>query len=141
MSRYQERTANRRNDYLHKATSEICQTYSVVCVEDLALSGLCRTWLAKSFYDAAVGTAIRMLAYKADVLQKVGRFFPSSRLCRFCGAINHDLTLSDREWTCACGAVHARDRNASININLEGVRLLTDDGFIGVTPVELAASA
>ena len=138
VAKFQGHTANRRNDYLHKMTSEIAGTHEIVCVEDLNLEGLCRTRLAKSFYDAAIGSAIRFLSYKARVLQKVGRFYPSSRLCRYCGCTNKSLTLSDRTWVCSCGAVHDRDFNASVNIELEGVNLLAQNGYMGVTTVELA---
>ncbi len=54
----------------------------------------------------------------------IDRFFPSSKLIVSCGAINRDLELRDREWTCSCGQVHDRDLNASRNILNEGLRLL-----------------
>lgn len=41
-----------------------------------------------------------------------------------CGSINHELTLSDRVWTCGCGATINRDENAAINIMNEGLRML-----------------
>jgi len=53
----------------------------------------------------------------------IGRFFPSSKTCGACGLINADLTLSDRDWTCACGIHHDRDLNAARNIDREGFRL------------------
>ena len=34
--------------------------------------------------------------------------------------INQELNLKDRTWTCGCGAQHDRDRNAAINILMEG---------------------
>ena len=55
----------------------------------------------------------------------VDRFFPSSRLCSNCDALNDGLELEDREWTCwNCGAHHDRDFNASVNIEVEALRLL-----------------
>jgi hypothetical protein len=55
--------------------------------------------------------------------------------------INDDLQLSDRVWACPnCGAEHDRDENGAINIEMEGVSLLADSGYIGVTPLEFAAS-
>ena len=84
--------------------------------------------LAKSFSDAAIGTFLRMLAYKAEWqnkrVVKVGRFFASSKTCHCCHH-KQSLTLSDRQWTCAqCHTLHARDINAAVNIRCEGMRLL-----------------
>ena len=60
----------------------------------------------------------------APHLVVIARLYPSSRLCGRCGTINVDLTLSDRVWTCGCGAVHDCDLNAARNIRYEGLRLL-----------------
>ena len=47
----------------------------------------------------------------------MGRFFPSSKLCRHCGEKNSDLKLQDRSWRCkSCGQELERDHNAAINI-------------------------
>ena len=48
----------------------------------------------------------------------------SSKTCHVCGAINNELTLADRVWTCSCGTVHDRDINAAINIKNEGCCML-----------------
>jgi putative transposase len=54
----------------------------------------------------------------------VDRYFPSSKMCNACGALQDRLTLSDREWTCDCGAHHKRDVLAACNIRDEGLRIL-----------------
>jgi len=99
-----------------------------VCAEDLSLRGLARTKLAKSFADAGLGEFKRQLEYKCQWNRRhfvmVDRFFPSSKMCHVCGAINDTLTLSDRHWVCGCGMVHDRDKNAAINIRDEGLRIL-----------------
>ncbi|MGZ3301948.1 MAG: zinc ribbon domain-containing protein, partial [Isosphaeraceae bacterium] len=78
--------------------------------------------------DASMGEFRRQLTYKCEWNRKhlavIDRFFPSTRLCRGCGAINAELTLSDRRWVCACGMVHDRDVSAAINIRDEGLRIL-----------------
>lgn len=62
-------------------------------------------------------------------LIEIDRFFPSSKLCRFCGCINGDLTLADRVWTCDCGAVLDRDQNAALNIERQALSILGGSGF------------
>ncbi len=145
IARAHGRVADLRNDLLHKFTTKVARRYSIVCLEDLNLKGLCQTRLAKSFHDVGIGAAIRMLEYKAESLngqlQKVDRFFPSTKRCCGCGYIKHDLTLSDRVWICpGCRTEHQRDLTASVNIELEGVRLLVGDGSLDVTTVELATA-
>jgi putative transposase len=145
IARVHERVSNLRNDFLHKFTSEVTSGFSIVCVEDLCLKG----WIGlagKATHDAGVGRAITQLEYKTEAvggkLQKVGRFFPSSKRCHECGYIKEDLELREREWKCPnCGVEHDRDENGAINIEMEGVSLLAGSGYIGETPVEFAAAA
>jgi putative transposase len=128
VARVHERIANQRRDFLHKLTTDLVGSHDGLCIEDLSLCGLVRTKLAKSFTDASMGEFRRQLTYKSAWNRKhlvvVDRFFPSSRLCRGCGAINHKLTLSDRHWVCECGMVHERDPSSAINIRDEGLRML-----------------
>ena len=144
IARAHVRVSNLRNDFLHKFTAGVVKAFTIICVEDLSLKG----WIAlagKATHDAAIGKAINQLEYKTKqsggILQKVGRFFPSSKRCHHCGSINHELKLSERTWICpACGSAHDRDLNASINQELEGVGLLVGSGSLDVTTVEFAAS-
>jgi putative transposase len=141
VTRFHERVRNQRQDFLHQFTTAVVARFGTVCVEELCLSGLCRTQLAKSFYDAGIGEAVRQLEYKqrwrGGVLVRVDRFFPSSKRCHACGAVYADLTLGERTWRCAaCGAAHDRDENAAINLYQEGLALLAGNGYLGVTPVE-----
>jgi putative transposase len=133
VARIHEKTRNVRNDFLHKTTSALVADYDALLIEDLSVKGLARTKLAKSIHDAAFGEFRRQLEYKALWQRKrvgtIGRFFPSSKLCWTCGAINNALTLANREWDCAaCGAHHDRDLNAARNIEREGLRQLVAAG-------------
>lgn len=84
--------------------------------------------LSKSVNDAALGELRRHLEYKCLWRRchfvKVSRWFPSSKMCGACGAINAALTLSDRVWLCDCGANHNRDANAAQNILLESLKMV-----------------
>ncbi len=119
---------DRRNDFLHKLSTDLVGRHEAICIEDLNVKGLARTKLAKSFADASMGEFARQLEYKCSwnlkVLVRVDRFFPSSKMCNRCGALNDRLSLSDREWECDCGAKHKRDFLAACNIRDEGLRLL-----------------
>lgn len=45
----------------------------------------------------------------------------TSKLCSFCGYLNRDLKLTEREWRCpSCGAALDRDLNAAVNIERRG---------------------
>jgi putative transposase len=128
VARQHQKVANQRRDFLHKLSAKLVRQYDAVAVEDLAVSAVAKTKLAKSVYDAAWGQFRFQLTYKARWAGKhlavVGRFFPSTRLCPACGTVNPDLTLSNRIWTCGCGVTHDRDLNAAHNIRDQGLQLL-----------------
>jgi len=123
------RIATIRSDAIKKATTSIVaktkpieQRPSVVVIEDLNVSGrLKNQTLAPSIADIGFLEFRRPLTYKTTwngiSLLLADRFFPSSKLCSACGAINENLTLKDREWTCDCGTMHDRDINAAINLS------------------------
>lgn len=132
VAKLHQRIRNQRQDFLHKLTTQLVRNYHGICIEDLSLNGMAKTKLAKSVLDAGLGEFRRQLEYKTvwhrRHLAVVDRFFPSSKLCRKCGVVNDTLTLADREWTCACGAVHDRDYNAACNIKREGLKQLVAVG-------------
>jgi len=129
--------SNARNDFLHKLSKAIIDENQVVVVEDINVKGLLQSRLAKSISDSGWSKFLAYLKYKADwygrTFIQVDRFFPSSKLCHRCGYKNEDLALHDRTWCCpACGEIHDRDVNASINLYLVGL------GRPEVKPVERA---
>lgn len=77
--------------------------------------------LNQSILDASFGELRRQLAYKCHwhgrVLLVVDRWAPTSKTCSGCGAVQAEMPLQIRDWTCpACGAVHDRDVNAAMNV-------------------------
>jgi putative transposase len=141
-----EKVANQRKDFLHKTSSKIVSDNQAIAIETLNVAGMMKNHcLAQAISDVSWSEFFRQLEYKCEwygkTLLRIGQFEPSSKICNVCGSINHDLKLSDREWTCAgCGTLHDRDVNASINIkkfalqaqNLIGV---IAPGGTGVEPV------
>ena len=113
--------AHRRSDFLHKLTTRLARTKRAVAVESLNVAGMVRNRrLARALSDAGFGEFIRQLQYKTSwygsKLWAADRWYPSTKTCADCGAINAGLTLSDRTWTCPCGTVHDRDHNAARNL-------------------------
>lgn len=127
----QEKISNSRLDVLHKLSKNIVSNYDIILLEDINLKNIAMSLkLGKSTNDNGFGMFRNFLEYKSlengNIVQKVDKFFPSSKLCHNCGYKKIDLTLKDRVWTCPnCGTILDRDVNAAINIKNEGLRLLT----------------
>jgi putative transposase len=131
-----------RLDHAHKTALRLIRDNQAVYAEDLAVSGLARTRLAKSVHDAGWSQLLRLLAEKAGyygrTLHQIGRFVPSSQICSACGRLDGPKPLSVRSWTCPCGAVHDRDVNAAKNILAVGQ---TERRNASGAPVRPAAQA
>jgi putative transposase len=121
VARLHYRISNIRKDTLHKMTTTLAKTKRVIGIEDLNVSGMMKNrCLSRSIADLGLFELRRQLEYKGGwydcKIVLVDRFFPSSKTCSECGEINDNLTLADREWTCACGVRHDRDINAARNL-------------------------
>lgn len=133
-----------RLDHAHKTALRLVRENQAVYAEDLAVSGLARTRLAKSVHDAGWSQLLRLLAEKAEhhgrTFHQVGRFVPSSQMCSACGRVDGPKPLSVRSWECPCGAVHDRDVNAARNILAVGqTERLNARGERVKPPAEVAA--
>lgn len=127
IARIHERISNQRKDFIEKESTKLANSYDVICLEDIDLSNISQSLkLGKSTLDNAFGMFRARLEQKmmleGKIVVKIDKWFPSSKLCRFCGCINKDLKLSDRVWACECGKTLNRDENAAINILNEGLR-------------------
>ena len=125
-----EKARNRRKDFLHKLSCNASRSFDAVIVEDINLQHMSQSLnFGKSVYDNGYGMLRNMLLYKLNdqgkILVKVDKFFPSSKRCSHCHEVNHELKLSDREWTCrSCGTHHDRDKNSCKNLLDEGKDIL-----------------
>lgn len=112
-----------RQNYIHQCTHALVELLPyVVVMEDLNVSGMMKNrHLSKSIQNQCFYEFIRQMKYKCEwsgiQFVQVNRFYPSSKTCSVCGAVKHDLKLSERTYVCPeCGAVIDRDYNAAINL-------------------------
>ncbi len=146
VARANARVADARRDFHHKLSTRIVRENQAVYVENLSVSGLGRTRLAKSVHDAGWSAFVNMLEYKTRLygreFRKAGRFEPTSQVCSACGDRDGPKPLHVRMWTCAaCGTVHDRDVNAARNIAALGRREARNARGGQVRPLATAAPA
>lgn len=117
-----EKIANQRKDFINKTALYFASKYDVIVLEDINLQNMSRTLhLGKSVTDLGFGEFRTVLERKCNeydtTIFYVDKWYPSSKTCSSCGAINKSLKLSDREWVCTeCGTCHNRDFNAALNL-------------------------
>ncbi|MFF4825538.1 RNA-guided endonuclease InsQ/TnpB family protein [Streptomyces sp. NPDC001312] len=127
VARIHARITDRRRDHLHKITTRLVRDNQTIVVEDLTVRNLLKNGhLARAISDAAWREFRSMLEYKAAwygrAVIAVDRWFPSSKLCSACGALQERMPLQVRTWTCdGCGASHDRDVNAANNLLAAGL--------------------
>ena len=137
-----EKLSNKRKDNLHKITTKLIKENDIIYIENLNVKGMTKNHkLAKTIQDASFGTLVSMLKYKAAwhnrQIIKIGKFYPSSKICHCCGHKMDYMGLEVRKWTCpVCNVVHDRDINAAINIMNEGLRILDNQGTVRNTETE-----
>jgi putative transposase len=129
------KAANRRKDFLHKASSALVKEYGTIIVGDVSPSRLAKTNMAKSVNDAGWASFKTMLSYKS--IMNGGRFLEvseayTSQTCSTCGCLPASRPrgiagLAIREWACDdCGSVNDRDVNAARNILRVGLDALVE---------------
>jgi IS605 OrfB family transposase len=133
------KVANRRKDFLHKASTALAKEYGLVVVGDVSPSKLAQTRMAKSVLDAGWSDFKRMLSYKAlmhggEMIEVSERM--TTQTCSCCGPLPDGRPkgiagLGIREWRCDdCGTVHDRDVNAAKNILRLGLETLAEGAAI-----------
>ncbi len=145
VARCHQKVRNRRRDFLHKLSTRLVDENQAIVVEDLSVSGLARTNLAKSVHDSGWNEFVRMLQYKGkrrgcEVII-IDRFFPSTRQCRHCGHLN-TVELRDRTYECeSCSETLDRDLNAAKNIRQKGIEMWSSAGQAGTETARRAPTA
>ncbi|WOX21894.1 RNA-guided endonuclease TnpB family protein [Streptomyces solicathayae] len=126
-ARAHRKVRNARQDFLHRATTNLVRKADTIVIEDLAVRNMVRNRsLSRAISDCGWGEFRRQLAYKCEragrELVVIDRWYPSSKTCSTCGHLLADLKLSARHWTCpSCRTRHDRDINAAKNILAAGL--------------------
>jgi len=114
------KVTNQRNDFHHKVSRAIVDSFTAIAVEDLTIKNMVKNhYLAKSISDAGWGCFLDMLQYKAAEagtgFERVAPHY-TSIICSGCGN-RVTKTLAIRIHRCLdCGLSICRDQNAAINI-------------------------
>ena len=129
LARLEKHIANSRRWWIENESLRLVKNYSTIGIEDLNLQGIAKFLRnAKNVTDCGYANFATRLIQKGEEqgcsVIKVDRYYPSSQICHCCGYQNHNLKLSDREWTCpSCGTFHIRDHNAGINLKNEALNI------------------
>ena len=122
-----EKVRRKREDLLHKISTQLIHENQVVVVETLAVKNMLKNHkLARGISDASWSRFIEMLEYKARFygkrVVKVSQWFPSTKLCHVCHYKHPNMTQDIRDRTCPdCNTHHDRDINAGLNLQQQGV--------------------
>ncbi|HEY3955290.1 MAG TPA: RNA-guided endonuclease TnpB family protein [Streptosporangiaceae bacterium] len=121
-----------REDFLHRASTQLIRDNDTIVIEDLAVKNMVRNHsLAKVISDCGWGEFRRQLEYKCQRAGRrlivIDRWYPSSKTCSACGHRLAELSLGTRHWVCpSCGTRHDRDVNAAKNILAAGLAVARD---------------
>jgi len=142
LARAYEDISNRRENFHWQLANYLVNEYDIIYLETLDLNSM-RSRFGSKISDLGFYNFLKILEYQFDksnkIIKKIDKWYPSSKICCCCGYINNNLKLRDREWVCPeCHVKHDRDFNASVNIYVEGSRIVGTSTIkvISVNPSE-----
>jgi len=109
------------DDYIHKMTRHVADSYHTVVLEDLNVKGMLKNrHLSKAVSRSNFHKIRQFLQYKCGDVRLIDRFYPSSKTCSSCGRVK-EMPLHLRTYDCDCGMSLDRDLNAARNILAQGL--------------------
>ncbi|NEO37446.1 MAG: IS200/IS605 family element transposase accessory protein TnpB [Moorea sp. SIOASIH] len=119
--------ANKRQDFLHKLSTQIVSENQTIVLEDLNVSGMVKNRkLARAISQQGWAEFRALCDAKSDKYGRdfrvISRWEPTSQICSDCGFKWGKLDLSIRSVLCLnCGTQQDRDKNAAKNIEKVGM--------------------
>ena len=147
IDRAHRRAKGLRDNAHHHVSRALVAKYHTSGIETLNVAGMIRAGLqAKALSDAGMSDLLSQIRYKADWygarIIEADQWYPSSRTCSACGAVNPGLGR-EPQWSCpSCGVIHDRNENAARNLQKlallavgEDVMLLDGGALAGGDPI------
>ena len=142
VARLHHKVSNQRQDFLHKLSRKLVNTFDIICFENLNVAGMVRNGhLAKSISDASWSMFLAMLVYKAAYAGKQAVNVNPRYTSQECSGCHNKVpkSLSVRWHNCPyCDVSLDRDHNAALNIRARGIELLLAAGLAVTAPGGLA---
>lgn len=115
-----EKTANARDDFVHKLSRYYVDNYDAIGFEDMDIHNLVKgNWLAKNLLDASCGKLRQYTYYKAEKAGKMCVFVEARGTTQRCSQCQREVpkSLGDRIHKCPyCGFFVPRDYNSAWEI-------------------------
>lgn len=126
LNRFHLDVRRKRQDFLHKLSTNIVKSHDRIVVESLKVKEMlikAPKALARSISDAGWRQFLSYIAYKSEhagkELLEAGKWFPSTKQCSNCKKIN-EMELAERHYHCSCGLSIHRDHNSALNLRAVG---------------------
>ena len=131
LARKHRKVERQREDFHWKLAHQLTDAYDEIRLEDLNLKGMKALW-GRKVSDLGFADFVKKLVYiaskKGVKITFIDKWYPSSKTCSVCGAVNEALNLRDRIWHCPnCHTQLDRDRNAAVNIHRVGASTLAGE--------------
>ena len=131
LAKRHRKIVNQRDDFHWKLAHDLTDRYDWIALESLNLKGMKSLW-GRKVSDLGFSDFVQKLKYiaskKSTEIRFIDKWYPSSKTCPVCGAINQELNLRDRTWECPnCHTELDRDRNAALNIHRVGASTLSGE--------------
>ena len=127
------RIKENRRQYFYTLVHKIFEKYEVVAIETLELSKIkenknySKLIVKESYYQFE--TILDEVAKKEGKrVIRIPKWYPSSKICSFCGTKKEGLKVYEKEWICPnCKKIVQRDKNAAENIKRKAYEMIKSE--------------